>query len=115
MSAVAMTPELIAQHQLSDSEYRKIVAILGREPNYTELGIFSVMWSEHCSYKSSRIHLKKLQTRGKLVVQGPGENAGICNGSGVHVIAFKIESHNRPSISEPFQGAATGVNRMLRD
>ena len=80
MSTVAMTPELIAQHQLTPGEYAKIVDILGREPSYTELGIFSVMWSEHCSYKSSRVHLKKLPTRGKLVVQGPGENAGIIEG-----------------------------------
>src|SRR5215470_4622256 len=115
MSAVAMTPELIAQHQLSDSEYRKIISILGREPNYTELGIFSVMWSEHCSYKSSRLHLKKLPTRGKLVVQGPGENAGIIDIGGGYVIAFKIESHNHPSFIEPFQGAATGVGGILRD
>src|SRR5947207_1654049 len=115
MSAVAMTPELIAQHQLSDSEYRKIVSILGREPNYTELGIFSVMWSEHCSYKSSRLHLKKLPTRGKLVLQGPGENAGIIDIGQGYAIAFKIESHNHPSFIEPFQGAATGVGGILRD
>ena len=111
MSSVAITPELIAQHQLTPDEYRKIVGILGREPNYTELGIFSVMWSEHCSYKSSRLHLKKLPTRGKLVVQGPGENAGIIDIGGGYVIAFKIESHNHPSFIEPFQGAATGVGR----
>ena len=115
MSTVAMTPELIAQHQLTESEYQKIVSILGREPSYTELGIFSVMWSEHCSYKSSRLHLKKLPTRGKLVVQGPGENAGIVDIGGGYVIAFKIESHNHPSFIEPFQGAATGVGGILRD
>ncbi len=109
------TAELITQHQLSFSEYEKIVAILGREPSYTELGIFSVMWSEHCSYKSSRLHLKKLPTRGKLVVQGPGENAGIIDIGGGYVIAFKIESHNHPSFIEPFQGAATGVGGILRD
>ncbi len=114
MSA-AITPELVAQHQLSPDEYRKIVDILGREPSYTELGIFSVMWSEHCSYKSSRLHLKKLPTRGKLVVQGPGENAGIIDIGGGYVIAFKIESHNHPSFIEPFQGAATGVGGILRD
>jgi phosphoribosylformylglycinamidine synthase len=114
MSA-AITPELVAQHQLSPDEYRKIVHILGREPSYTELGIFSVMWSEHCSYKSSRLHLKKLPTRGKLVVQGPGENAGIVDIGGGYVIAFKIESHNHPSFIEPFQGAATGVGGILRD
>ena len=110
-----MTPELVAQHQLSPDEYQKIVGILGREPSYTELGIFSVMWSEHCSYKSSRLHLKKLPTSGKLVVQGPGENAGIIDIGGGYVIAFKIESHNHPSFIEPFQGAATGVGGILRD
>jgi phosphoribosylformylglycinamidine synthase len=111
----AFPPEIIAQHQLTAGEYQKIVDILGREPSYTELGIFSVMWSEHCSYKSSRIHLKKLPTRGKLVVQGPGENAGIIDIGGGYVIAFKIESHNHPSFIEPFQGAATGVGGILRD
>jgi phosphoribosylformylglycinamidine synthase len=111
----SITPELIAQHQLTPGEYQKIVDILGREPSYTELGIFSVMWSEHCSYKSSRLHLKKLPTRGKLVVQGPGENAGIIDIGGGYVIAFKIESHNHPSFIEPFQGAATGVGGILRD
>jgi len=111
----AITPELIQQHQLTPSEYAKIVEILGREPSYTELGIFSVMWSEHCSYKSSRRHLKKLPTRGKLVVQGPGENAGIIDIGHGYVIAFKIESHNHPSFIEPFQGAATGVGGILRD
>ena len=111
----AITAELITQHQLTPAEYQKIVDILGREPSYTELGIFSVMWSEHCSYKSSRLHLKKLPTRGKLVVQGPGENAGIIDIGGGYVIAFKIESHNHPSFIEPFQGAATGVGGILRD
>jgi phosphoribosylformylglycinamidine synthase len=115
MSTAAFPPEVIAQHQLTTSEYQKIVDILKREPSYTELGIFSVMWSEHCSYKSSRIHLKKLPTRGKLVVQGPGENAGIIDIGGGYVIAFKIESHNHPSFIEPFQGAATGVGGILRD
>ena len=110
-----ITPDLIAQHQLTEPEYRKIVSILGREPTFTELGIFSVMWSEHCSYKSSRLHLKKLPTRGKLVVQGPGENAGIIDIGGGYVAAFKIESHNHPSFIEPFQGAATGVGGILRD
>jgi phosphoribosylformylglycinamidine synthase II len=115
MSTAAITAEVIAQHQLTPEEYQKIVSILGREPSYTELGIFSVMWSEHCSYKSSRVHLKKLPTRGKLVVQGPGENAGIIDIGGGYVIAFKIESHNHPSFIEPFQGAATGVGGILRD
>jgi phosphoribosylformylglycinamidine synthase len=112
---VAITPDLIQQHQLTPGEYAKIVAILGREPSYTELGIFSVMWSEHCSYKSSRRHLKKLPTTGSRVVQGPGENAGIVDIGSGYVIAFKIESHNHPSFIEPFQGAATGVGGILRD
>ncbi len=110
-----MTTEVIEAHQLTSSEYDKIVSLLGREPTYTELGIFSVMWSEHCSYKSSRLHLKKLPTRSKLVLQGPGENAGIIDIGGDHAIAFKIESHNHPSFIEPFQGAATGVGGILRD
>jgi phosphoribosylformylglycinamidine synthase II len=100
---------------LTASEYDKIVSLLGREPTYTELGIFSVMWSEHCSYKSSRLHLKKLPTRSKLVLQGPGENAGIIDIGDGYAIAFKIESHNHPSFIEPFQGAATGVGGILRD
>src|ERR1700681_4958508 len=111
----AITPDLIAQHQLTPAEYEKITALLGREPTYTELGIFSVMWSEHCSYKSSRVHLKKLPTRSKLVLQGPGENAGIIDIGDGYAIAFKIESHNHPSFIEPFQGAATGVGAILRD
>ena len=90
-------------------------ASLGREPSLTELGIFSVMWSEHCSYKSSRVHLKRLPTRSKLVVQGPGENAGIIDIGDGWACAFKIESHNHPSFIEPFQGAATGVGGILRD
>src|SRR3984885_14409013 len=110
-----MTPAVIEAHQLTGPEYEKIVSLLGREPTYTELGIFSVMWSEHCSYKSSRIHLKKLPTRSKLVLQGPGENAGIIDIGGGYAIAFKIESHNHPSFIEPFQGAATGVGGILRD
>ena len=110
-----ITPELIAVHQLSRDEYEKILSLLGREPTYTELGIFSVMWSEHCSYKSSRLHLKSLPTRSKLVLQGPGENAGIIDIGDGYAIAFKIESHNHPSFIEPFQGAATGVGGILRD
>ncbi|HEX4593759.1 MAG TPA: phosphoribosylformylglycinamidine synthase subunit PurL [Bryobacteraceae bacterium] len=110
-----MTPQVVEAHQLTAAEYERIVALLGREPNYTELGIFSVMWSEHCSYKSSRLHLKKLPTRSKLVMQGPGENAGIIDIGGGYAIAFKIESHNHPSFIEPFQGAATGVGGILRD
>ncbi len=111
----AITPELIAAHQLTAEEYERIVALLGRPPSYTELGIFSVMWSEHCSYKSSRLHLKKLPTAGRHVLQGPGENAGIIDIGDGYAAAFKIESHNHPSFIEPFQGAATGVGGILRD
>src|SRR4030088_215889 len=111
---IKVTSEIAAEHGLTAEEYARVKQILGREPNYTELGIFSVMWSEHCSYKSSRVHLKKLPTRGKLVVQGPGENAGIIDIGGGYVIAFKIESHNHPSFIEPFQGAATGVGGGCR-
>ncbi len=110
-----ITKDLIAQHGLSDDEYKKIVEILGREPNLTELGMFSVMWSEHCSYKSSRVHLRRLPTTGPRVVQGPGENAGAVDiGDGL-VAVFKMESHNHPSFIEPYQGAATGVGGILRD
>jgi phosphoribosylformylglycinamidine synthase len=110
-----ITKDLIAQHNLTDDEYKKIIEILGREPNITELGMFSVMWSEHCSYKSSRVHLKKLPTTGPRVVQGPGENAGAVDiGDGLCVV-FKMESHNHPSFIEPYQGAATGVGGILRD
>ena len=115
MASTVITREIIESHQLTEPEYDKIVSLLGREPTYTELGIFSVMWSEHCSYKSSRLHLKKLPTRSKLVLQGPGENAGIIDIGGDYAIAFKIESHNHPSFIEPFQGAATGVGGILRD
>jgi phosphoribosylformylglycinamidine synthase subunit PurL len=112
----AFSPEIIRQHGLSADEYEKIKQLLGgREPTLTELGIFSVMWSEHCSYKSSRVHLKRLPTRSKLVVQGPGENAGIIDIGDGWACAFKIESHNHPSFIEPFQGATTGVGGILRD
>jgi phosphoribosylformylglycinamidine synthase len=112
---IKVTPEIAAEHGLTAEEYSRVKQILGREPNITELGIFSVMWSEHCSYKSSKVHLKRLPTRGKLVVQGPGENAGVVDiGDGL-VAAFKIESHNHPSYVEPFQGATTGVGGILRD
>ena len=111
----ALTTDLIAQHGLTTDEYDRIVGSLGREPNLTELGIISVMWSEHCSYKSSRIHLKKLPTTGDRVLVGPGENAGIIDIGGGYAAAFKIESHNHPSFIEPFQGAATGVGGILRD
>jgi phosphoribosylformylglycinamidine synthase len=115
MTPQVISEEVIEAHQLTRPEYDKIVSLLGREPTYTELGIFSVMWSEHCSYKSSRVHLKKLPTRSKLVLQGPGENAGIIDIGDGYAIAFKIESHNHPSFIEPFQGAATGVGGILRD
>ncbi len=115
MSTSQITPDIVAAHQLSPAEYQKILSLLGREPSFTELGIFSVMWSEHCSYKSTRVHLKKLPTESAHVLQGPGENAGIIDiGDGI-AIAFKIESHNHPSFIEPFQGAATGVGGILRD
>jgi phosphoribosylformylglycinamidine synthase subunit PurL len=112
----ALTPELIREHGITPDEYAKIQQLLGgREPTLAELGIFSVMWSEHCSYKSSRVHLKRLPTRSKLVVQGPGENAGIIDVGQGWACAFKIESHNHPSFIEPFQGATTGVGGILRD
>src|SRR4051812_49004176 len=111
----AITPELVKQHGLNEEEYRKVVRLLGREPSLPELGIFSVMWSEHCSYKSSRVHLKRLPTRSRRVVQGPGENAGVIDIGDGWACAFKIESHNHPSFLEPFQGAATGVGGILRD
>ncbi len=112
---IQVTPEIAAEHGITPEEYARIQQILGRVPNITELGIFTVMWSEHCSYKSSKVHLKRLPTRGKLVVQGPGENAGVVDiGDGL-VAAFKIESHNHPSYVEPFQGATTGVGGILRD
>ena len=110
-----ITPDLVAQHQITPAEYEKLVQLLGREPSVTELGIFSVMWSEHCSYKSSRLLLKDLPTGGRHVLQGPGENAGIIDIGGGWACAFKIESHNHPSFVEPFQGAATGVGGILRD
>ena len=111
----AITAELVEQHNLAPDEYQKILEILGREPTFTELGIFSVMWSEHCSYKSSRPHLKRLPTSGPAVIQGPGENAGVVDIGHGWVCVFKIESHNHPSFVEPFQGAATGVGGILRD
>ena len=111
----AITPEIVEQHNLKPEEYEKIVQILGREPNMTELGVFSVMWSEHCSYKSSRVHLKRLPTSGPRVIVPPGENAGVVDIGDDWCIAFKVESHNHPSFIEPFQGAATGVGGILRD
>jgi phosphoribosylformylglycinamidine synthase II len=107
--------KILREHNLTDDEYKLIVELIGREPNLTELGIFSLMWSEHCSYKSSKIHLRKLPVAGKNVIQGPGENAGIIDiGEGLAAV-FKIESHNHPSFIEPYQGAATGVGGILRD
>ena len=111
----AITPQVIEDHNLTMEEYQRIVEILGREPNFTELGIISVMWSEHCSYKSSRVHLKKLPTQAPWVIQGPGENAGVIAVDDTWAVAFKMESHNHPSYIEPFQGAATGVGGILRD
>jgi phosphoribosylformylglycinamidine synthase subunit PurL len=112
---MTITNDLVAQHGLTADEYQRIVEALGREPTLTELGIFSVMWSEHCSYKSSRVHLKTLPTTGKRVLQGPGENAGAVDiGDGLAAV-FKIESHNHPSFIEPYQGAATGVGGIIRD
>jgi phosphoribosylformylglycinamidine synthase len=113
---LTITPEVLQDHGITPEEYEKLQQLLGgREPSLTELGIFSVMWSEHCSYKSSRVHLKRLPTRSKRVLQGPGENAGIIDIGDGWACAFKIESHNHPSFIEPFQGAATGVGGILRD
>lgn len=114
-ATTAMTPDVIAEHGLSDEEYENILTILGREPNLTELGIFSVMWSEHCSYKSSKKWLKTLPTKGPQVICGPGENAGIVDIGDGQAAIFKMESHNHPSFIEPYQGAATGVGGILRD
>jgi phosphoribosylformylglycinamidine synthase subunit PurL len=115
LTEIKVTPEIAAEHGVTAEEYARIQKILGRDPNITELGIFSVMWSEHCSYKSSKVHLKRLPTRGRAVVQGPGENAGVVDIGDSLVAAFKIESHNHPSYVEPFQGATTGVGGILRD
>src|SRR5579862_5504963 len=106
---------VLERHGITPDEYARIVELVGREPNLTELGLFSVMWSEHCSYKSSRIYLKTLPTEGARVLQGPGENAGAVDiGDGLAAV-FKIESHNHPSFIEPYQGAATGVGGIIRD
>ncbi|MCZ6671223.1 MAG: phosphoribosylformylglycinamidine synthase subunit PurL [Acidobacteria bacterium] len=110
-----ITPDMVREHDLTEEEYGRIRKILDRDPTYTELGIFSVMWSEHCSYKSSRVHLGRLPSTGPAVIQGPGENAGVVDIGGGRVAVFKIESHNHPSFIEPFQGAATGVGGILRD
>ncbi len=111
----AITPELIAQHGLKPDEYERILKLIGRTPSFTELGIFSAMWNEHCSYKSSRIHLRTLPTKAPWVIQGPGENAGVIDIGDGQAIVFKMESHNHPSYIEPYQGATTGVGGILRD
>ena len=112
---VAITKAVIKQHKLSDEEYATVEKVLGRTPTYTELGVFSVMWSEHCSYKSSRVHLRRLPTTGPKVIQGPGENAGVVDIGDGFAAVFKMESHNHPSFIEPYQGAATGMGGILRD
>src|SRR5438045_4054645 len=116
MSEPAITPALIEKHGLSPEEYERIKTILGREPNFTELGIFSVMWSEHCSYKNTRLQLKKFPTTGPgVLVKAGEENAGVIDIGDGWAVAFKMESHNHPSAVEPFQGAATGVGGIIRD
>src|SRR6202041_2846260 len=115
MNQPQITPEPVASHGLKPDEYQRILKLIGRQPSFTELGIFSAMWNEHCSYKSSRLHLRKLPPKAPWVIQGPGENAGVIDiGDGLACI-FKMESHNHPSYIEPYQGAATGVGGILRD
>ena len=110
-----ITPELVAAHGLKPDEYERILKLIGRVPTFTELGIFSAMWNEHCSYKSSRIHLRGLPTKAPWVIQGPGENAGVIDIGDGQAVVFKMESHNHPSYIEPYQGATTGVGGILRD
>jgi phosphoribosylformylglycinamidine synthase II len=110
-----ITPELVAEHGLTPEEYQRILDLIGREPSFTELGIFSAMWNEHCSYKSSKVHLRRLPTKAPWVIQGPGENAGVIDIGDGQAVVFKMESHNHPSYIEPYQGAATGVGGILRD
>ena len=110
-----ITPQIVREHGLNDQEYARIKSLLDREPNLVELGVFSVMWSEHCSYKSTRAHLKTLPTKGPRVLQGPGENAGVVDIGDGDAAIFKMESHNHPSFIEPYQGAATGVGGIMRD
>ena len=112
---MSINKKIIEKHGLNEDEYKNIQKLLKRNPNLLELGIFSAMWNAHCSYKSSKIHLKKLPTKGKQVIQGPGENAGVIDIGDDDAIVFKIESHNHPSYIEPYQGAATGVGGILRD
>ena len=115
MNEPQITPELVASHGLKPDEYERILKLIGRVPSFTELGIFSAMWNEHCSYKSSRIHLKGLPTKAPWVIQGPGENAGVIDIGDGQAVVFKMESHNHPSYIEPYQGATTGVGGILRD
>src|SRR5436305_1897583 len=110
-----ITPELVASHGLKPEEYARILKLIGREPTFTELGIFSAMWNAYCSYKSSRVHLRNLPTKAPWVIQGPGENAGVIDIGDGQACVFKMESHNHPSFIEPYQGAATGVGGILRD
>ena len=109
-----ITSKIVSDHGLNLDEYKKIISLIGKVPNLLELGIFSAMWNEHCSYKSSKKHLKTLPTKNKKVIQGPGENAGIVDIGDNDALVFKIESHNHPSYIEPYQGAATGVGGILR-
>src|SRR6202051_2073607 len=115
MNQPQITPELVASHGLKPDEYERILKLIGRIPTFTELGIFSAMWNEHCSYKSSRIHLRGLPTKAPWVIQGPGENAGVIDIGDGQAAIFKMESHNHPSFIEPYQGAATGVGGIMRD
>lgn len=115
INSIKITPQLVREHNLTDDEYQKILEILGREPRLTELGIFSAMWSEHCSYKSTKKHLKAMHTKAPWVICGPGENAGVIDIGDGQAVVFKMESHNHPSFIEPYQGAATGVGGILRD
>src|SRR5256885_2749362 len=115
MNQPQITPELVASHGLKPDEYERILKLIGRVPSFTELGIFSAMWSEHCSYKSSRLHLRGLPTKAPWVIQGPGENAGVIDIGDGQAVVFKMESHNHPSYIEPYQGATTGVGGILRD
>src|ERR1700743_1210581 len=111
----ANTPALVKDHGPAEDEYKRILELMGREPTLVELGIFSVMWSEHCSYKSTRFHLRRLPPKAPWVIQGPGENAGVIDIGDGDAAIFKMESHNHPSFIEPYQGAATGVGGIMRD
>src|SRR6478609_7046974 len=115
ITETAINAEVLEQHNLTTDEFERIKQVLGRAPNLTELGVFSVMWSEHCSYKSSKVWLRQLPTTGPRVICGPGENAGVVDIGDGDAVVFKIESHNHPSFIEPYQGAATGVGGIMRD